>query len=120
MLNRPAYIQEYIPVDRDIRVVIIGEKIRMAYFRVSVNNDFRTNVSQGGKILFDPVPDKALNLALDTAKKCGWNDVGIDIIKKNNEFLIIEANMKYGTQCFKAANIDYKKMLEELILKKEI
>ena len=118
--NKPAYIQEYIPVDRDIRVVIIGDKIRTAYFRKSGNNDFRTNVSQGGTILFDPVPEQALKLALDAAKKCGWNDVGIDIIKKNNDFLIIEANMKYGTQGFKAAGVDYKKMLEKLILTKEI
>ncbi len=118
--EKPAYIQEYIQSDRDIRIVIIGKKIRIAYFRKSGENDFRTNVSQGGKILFDPVPEKALNLALEAAKKCGWDDVGIDIIKKNNDFLIIEANMKYGTKGFKAADIDYKKMLEKLILTKEI
>ncbi|MCK5542552.1 MAG: ATP-grasp domain-containing protein [Desulfobacterales bacterium] len=118
--NKLAYIQEYMQIDRDIRVVIIGEKIKIAYFRTSGENDFRTNVSQGGTIKFDPVPQKALKLALDTAKKCGWDDVGIDIIQKNNEFLIIEANMKYGTQGFMAAGIDYKKMLEKMIISQEI
>ncbi|MCK5313304.1 MAG: ATP-grasp domain-containing protein [Desulfobacteraceae bacterium] len=119
-LNQPAYIQQYIPIDRDIRVVIIGEKVRIAYWRESGGNDFRTNISQGGNIKFDHVPEQALNLALDTAKRCGWNDVGIDIIKDNNNFFIIEANMKYGTQGFKAAGIDYKKMLEKIILLKEV
>jgi len=118
--NNPAYIQEYIEVNEDLRVVIIGEKIKIAYFRESAENDFRTNISMGGKIKFDPVPEEALMLALDTAKKCGWNDVGIDIIKKNNKFLVIEANMKYGTQGFREAGINYKKMLEKMILTNEI
>lgn len=118
--HHPAYIQEYIQIDRDIRVVVIGKKIAIAYWKESGENDFRTNISQGGNIIFDPVPEKALNLALYTAKKCGWDDVGIDIIEKNGEFLIIEANMKYGTQGFRAAGIDYKKMLEKMILLKEI
>ncbi|MCK5098329.1 MAG: ATP-grasp domain-containing protein [Desulfobacteraceae bacterium] len=119
-IKQPAYIQKYIPIDRDIRVVIIGKKVRIAYWRESMENDFRTNVSQGGNIKFDPVPEQALDLALDTAKKCGWNDVGIDIIKENDNFFIIEANMKYGTQGFKAAGIDYKKMLEKIILTEEV
>jgi ribosomal protein S6--L-glutamate ligase len=118
--NKPAYIQEYIQIKRDIRIVIIGKKIKIAYYRESGRNDFRTNVSKGGKIKFDPVPEKALSLALDTAKKCGWDDVGIDIIKKNSDFLIIEANMKYGTKGFRVAGIDYKKMLEQMILSREI
>ncbi len=118
--NKPAYIQEYIPVKRDIRVVVIGKKIKIAYFRESADNDFRTNVSTGGTIVFDQVPEEALNLALDTAKKCGWDDVGIDIIKKNREFLILEANMKYGTLGFRAAGLEYKLMLEKMILAREI
>jgi ribosomal protein S6--L-glutamate ligase len=119
-MGQPAYIQQYIPIEKDIRVVVIGKKVRIAYWRKSGANDFRTNISQGGNIEFDPVPPKALDLALDTAKKCGWDDVGIDIIKKNNDFFVIEANMKYGTEGFKAAGTDYKKMLEKLILTKEI
>ncbi len=119
-LRHSAYIQEYIPIQKDIRVVIIGKKIRLAYFRKSGNSDFRTNIAQGGNIVFDPVPKKALKLALNTAKQCGWDDVGIDIIKKSSDFLILEANMKYGTKGFKKADIDYKNMLEQLILSKEI
>ena len=118
--NKPAYIQQYIPIERDIRVVVIGKKVRIAYWRKSGAEDFRTNVSQGGHIKFDPVPKQALDLALYTAKKCGWDDVGIDIVQKDNEFLILEANMKYGTKGFQKAGIDYKIMLEKIILAKEI
>ncbi len=121
-LNRPgpAYIQEYLPIKKDMRVIVIGKKIRLAYWRVAPENNFKTNLSQGGAISFDPLPQKALDLALLTAKSCGWDDVGIDIIESENRFYVLEANMKYGTKGFKAANIDYKKMLVDLIIKKEI
>ncbi len=116
----PAYIQEYLPIKNDMRVIVIGEKIRLAYWRVAPENSFKTNLSQGGAISFDPLPQKALDLALLTAKSCGWDDVGIDIIESENRFYVLEANMKYGIQGFKAANIDYKKLLVDLIMKKEI
>jgi ribosomal protein S6--L-glutamate ligase len=116
----PAYIQEYIPVDRDMRIIVIGSKIRLAFWRKAPAGDFKTNISRGGSICFDPLPQQALDLALHTAKKCGWNDVGIDIIESDGRFYVLEANMKYGTKGFVAAGLDYKKMLVDLIEQKEI
>jgi ribosomal protein S6--L-glutamate ligase len=116
----PAYIQEYLPIDRDMRIIIIGSKIRLSYWRIAPKDSFKTNLSQGGTISFDPLPQKALDLARYTAEKCGWDDVGIDIIEHNNSHYILEGNMKYGTKGFKAAGIDYKALLAELIEKDEI
>ncbi|MBF0301754.1 MAG: RimK family alpha-L-glutamate ligase [Desulfamplus sp.] len=111
----PAYIQEYCPHDRDIRVVVIGSKVAIAYWRVANSKDFRANISCGGDISFDKVPNKAIELALDTAIKCGWDDVGLDIIQHKGEFLVVEANMKYGRKGFAKAGIDYNILLENLI-----
>lgn len=116
----PAYIQEYLPIDRDMRIIIIGREIKLAYWRVAVPGNFKTNLSQGGSVNFDPLPPKALDLALLTALKCGWDDVGIDIIEQNNRFYVLEGNMKYGTKGFRAAGINYKKMLADLIMKGEV
>lgn len=116
----PAYIQEYLPIDRDMRIIIIGEKIRLAYWRMAAPGNFRTNLSQGGRISFDPLPQQALDLALTTAAKCGWDDVGIDIIEQGNRFYVLEGNMKYGTKGFCMAGINYREMLVDLILNKEI
>ena len=74
-----AYIQEYLPVDRDIRVVIIGNRIVHAYWRIAPANEFRTNVAVGGRVSLDPVPEAALDLALHIGRSCRWDDVGIDI-----------------------------------------
>lgn len=116
----PAYIQEYFPIDRDIRVVVIGNRIVHAYWRIALPNEFRTNVAQGGIINLEPVPRAALNLALTTARRCRWDDVGIDICMHEGSFYVLEANMKYGREGFRAAGIDFIKMMENMIENKEI
>ncbi len=115
----PAYIQEYLPLDRDIRVIIIGKSVALAYWRVALTGRFKTNVSQGGEICFDPVPPAALELALSTAEKCGWDDVGIDIVESRGRFMVLEGNMKYGTKGFQKAGIDYRQLLCDKILNGE-
>ncbi|WP_299980323.1 RimK family alpha-L-glutamate ligase [Desulfobacula sp.] len=116
----PAYIQEYLPIDRDMRIIIIGKKIRLAYWRIAAPDNFKTNLSQGGVISFKPLPQKALDLALTTALRCGWDDVGIDIIERNNQFYVLEGNMKYGTKGFREAGIHYKKMMVNLIVEEKV
>ncbi|MCP4720815.1 MAG: RimK family alpha-L-glutamate ligase [Desulfobacteraceae bacterium] len=113
----PAYIQEYLPIDRDMRIIVIGRQIVLGFWRIARKDNFKTNLSQGGEISFDPLPQKALDLALLTADKCGWNDVGIDIVQSGNQLYVLEGNMKYGTKGFQKAGIDYKQLLCDLILK---
>jgi ribosomal protein S6--L-glutamate ligase len=110
-----AYIQEYLPIDRDMRVVVIGNRVVHAYWRIAPDGDFRTNVAVGGTVSFDPVPSAARELALETARKCRWNDVGIDICEYAGHYYVIEANMKYGKEGFRQAGIDYFHLMETLI-----
>lgn len=113
--HRVVYIQEYIPMDRDLRVVVIAGHIVHAYWRVAAAGDFRTNVACGGTVCFDPVPQEALDLARMTAVQCRFDDVGIDICLAGDGFAVLEANVKYGTEGFAQANIDYVRMMEEMI-----
>lgn len=111
----PAYIQEYIPLERDIRVVVIGRQIAHAYWRINPRHDFRSNLALGGTVSLDPIPEAARALALHTALSCGWDDVGIDLCRCGDRFLVLEANMKYGKEGFRAAGIDYTALMERLI-----
>ena len=110
-----CYIQQYLPIDRDIRVVVIGGRVAHAYWRIAGDGEFRTNVARGGRICLDPVPDDAISLALQAAKTCGWDDVGLDICCFDGDYTILEANMKYGREGFRAAGIDYYAMMERMI-----
>jgi ribosomal protein S6--L-glutamate ligase len=115
-----AYIQEFLQTDRDIRVVIIGKQIAHAYWRIAAQGEFRSNIAKGGEINLSPVPREALDLALFVAKKCGWDDVGIDIIDHKGEYYVLEANMKYGKEGFRRAGIDYISLMEQKIKSGEI
>jgi ribosomal protein S6--L-glutamate ligase len=113
--SKVAYIQEYLHLDRDIRVVVIGDRVVHAYWRLAASGEYRSNVAAGGSISLAKVPEKAKILALETARACGWNDVGIDICQHRRRFLVIEANMKYGKEGFRRAGIDYDHLMEDLI-----
>lgn len=115
-----AYIQEYLPIDRDIRVVVIGKKAAHAYWRIARKDEYRTNLAQGGRIELSPVPQSAVALAERVASTCGFDDVGMDICQHENKFYILEANMKYGREGFIKAGIDYTKLLEQKIANGEI
>jgi ribosomal protein S6--L-glutamate ligase len=119
-LTTTAYIQEYLPSDRDIRAVVIGDKIVHAYWRVAPEDDFRCNVAVGGRVSLDRVPPQALDLALYTARSCRWDDVGIDICQHDGDFYVLEANMKYGKEGFQQAGINYTALMEAMIDNEEI
>lgn len=115
-----AYIQEYLRVDRDIRVVIIGNRVVHAYWRIAPANEFRTNVAVGGHVSLDSVPEAALDLALHIGRTCRWDDVGIDICRHSGQYYVLEANMKYGKEGFRKAGIDYTQLMEDMIANEEI
>jgi ribosomal protein S6--L-glutamate ligase len=119
-LTSPAYIQEYLPIDRDIRLVVIGRRIVHAYWRISPPDEFRSNVAVGGRIGLSAVPEEARDLALQVAHSCRWDDVGIDICEHNGRFYVLEANMKYGRQGFREAGLDYDRLMESMIENEEI
>ena len=119
-LTSPAYVQEYLPIDRDIRVVVIGRRIVHAYWRIAPPDEFRSNVAVGGQISLEAVPEKARDLALQAARSCCWDDVGIDICKYKGRFYVIEGNMKYGKKGFQEAGLDYDQLMESMIANEEI
>lgn len=119
-LTATAYIQEYLPIDRDIRVIIIAEKVVHAYWRIAPPGDFRSNVAVGAAISLAPIPQEALDFALHIARSCRWDDVGVDICAHGGKFYVLEANMKYGKEGFRTAGIDYLKLMEAMIENGEI
>ena len=119
-LTSAAYIQEYLPADRDIRVVVIGGRVVHAYWRYAAKGEFRSNIAAGGTVGLDPVPEAAVRLALQTALACRWDDVGLDILPYRGEFFVLEGNMKYGKEGFRQFGIDYIRLMERMIDNGEI
>jgi ribosomal protein S6--L-glutamate ligase len=119
-LTDVAYVQEYIPHERDLRVILINYQVVLAYWRERSLKTFKTNIYQGGKINFNNIDEEGLFLARDFAKKCKLNDVGLDMIKLNGKWHLIEANMKYGTKALRLKKIDHKQVVREKLLSGEL
>jgi len=110
----PAYIQEYFPLTRDLRVVLIRGRVVNAYWRIHQPGEFRNNVAQGGEISFDEIPDEALHFAADAAARCGFDEVGLDICHAHGRYYVIEANMVFGHEGFRQRGLDLYEILCDL------
>jgi len=112
--HNPAYIQEYLPIERDLRVVVIGGKLVHAYWRIHVEGDLRNNVSQGGTISFDDIPAAALDFAVEAARRCCFDEVGLDICEHAGKYYVLEANMVFGQEGFRKKELDIHQIIANL------
>ena len=88
----------------------------LAYWRILPKGDFRTNLFQGGVIDFDNIPRDAMELAQEFARKCNFNDVGLDLLENNGTWYLIEANMQYGREGFKKKNMVLKHVIRQKLV----
>lgn len=92
------YVQEYLPIDRDARVVIIGDKVVTAYWRTQSAQGFYNNVAKGGGIDYSPVPAIVTDLALRLARELGVDHAGFDIALVGQHPYVLEFNRLFGNQ----------------------
>ena len=111
---KTAYIQEYIPIERDVRVVVLGGRAVLSYWKVAAVGKFQTNVFQGGEIEFEKVPDEAVELALLAANRCNIDHAGFDICMSERGPLVLEANIHFGREGFKKAHVSYRGLLSKM------
>jgi ribosomal protein S6--L-glutamate ligase len=119
-LSDVAYVQEYIPHERDLRVVLINYQVLLPYWRERKADTFKTNVFQGGMIHFDDIPAEAVDLAKEAARECRFNDVGLDLIRHHKKWYVIEANMKYGRKALIMKGLNLKEILRQKLLSNEL
>lgn len=112
--HHPAYIQEYLHIDRDLRVVLINGKVVHAYWRIPPPGEFRNNVSQGARISYENIPLGALQFAESVALECGFGEVGLDVCCVKEQHYVLEANMVYGLEGFLQKGMDIYEILPSL------
>jgi len=92
MQHQVFYIQEYIEKPgRDIRAVVIGERVLTAMYRTSPH--WITNTARGGEGELCPVTPEIEDLCLKAAQAVGGGVLAIDLIEHPQRgFLINEVN----------------------------
>ncbi|MEE4354136.1 MAG: hypothetical protein V2J25_14845 [Desulfatiglans sp.] len=115
-LTNVAYIQEFLPHDQDLRVILINYDPILSYWRIRRSDDFRANLSQGGEISFENLPQEGIRLAREAAIKCRFTDVGMDLIRSRGKWYVIEANMQYGRRGLRIKGLNLKEVIREKLL----
>ena len=119
-LTSTAYIQEYLPHERDLRVILVNFEPILSYWRRRDPSNFRANLHQGATLEFLEIPEEALRLARDTALRCKFNDVGMDLIECRGKWHVIEANMEYGRKGLAMKGMNLKQILRDKLLSGEL
>ena len=90
-LNDVFYIQEFIKHNnRDIRVLVLGNKAIAGMYRVS--NNWKTNIHSGATMKPIELTKEIKNLALKAAKITKTEIAGVDIVESEKGLLVLEVN----------------------------
>ncbi|WP_292698304.1 RimK family alpha-L-glutamate ligase, partial [Microbacterium sp. 69-10] len=102
-------IQKFIAESRgrDIRALVVGDRVVAAMRRVAEGDEFRSNVHRGGRVepvTLDPVYEQT---AVRSAQIMGLRVAGVDMLESDEGPLVMEVNSSPGLQGIEAAtNLD--------------
>ncbi|MEO7350119.1 MAG: RimK family alpha-L-glutamate ligase [Terrimesophilobacter sp.] len=83
---------------RDIRALVVGDRVVAAMRRVAVGDEFRSNVHRGGtveKVELSPAYEQA---AVRSAQIMGLRVAGVDMLEGNDGPLVMEVNSSPGLE----------------------
>ncbi len=113
--NDILYLQEYLPIRRDLRVVWVGDRVVSAYWREAPEGGFLNNVAQGGSVSFENIPDTALTLVHKIASSLGINHAGFDIALLDGHCYLLEFNLRFGTHALNRQGIRLEPIIHEYL-----
>jgi len=109
--------QEFVPVEKDLRVIVIGDKVACAYWR-RAERDWRHNIGLGAQGFFHDIPKRALNFCLKFNKKMKFHWMAYDVfVLKNDRLLMSEFSCNFGIKAPTAAGFNIRKAQVEYIYK---
>jgi len=111
--------QEMVEIEKDLRVIVIGNKVSCAYWREAEKGDWKHNINQGSKPNFKNIPREALDMCLDFQKKMGFHWMSYDLfVTKRGKVLMNEFSCNFGIKAPTQAGYEIRKMQVEYLIKK--
>jgi ribosomal protein S6--L-glutamate ligase len=91
-------LQEFVreSAGTDIRVFVVGGKVIASMKRQSLDDDFRSNLHQGGAGEKIKLTDEERKTAIKAARSMGLNLCGVDLMRSERGPLILEVNSSPG------------------------
>lgn len=111
-------VQEFIKesVGRDIRCLVLGNKVIGAMERRSEEGDFRSNIHQGGKGYPIKITSEERKIVIKAARILGLKFAGVDLLRSNHGPKVIEVNSSPGLEGIEGVtNMDLAGQLVEFV-----
>lgn len=91
-------LQEFVKesAGTDIRAFVVGGKVVASMKRQSLDDDFRSNLHQGGEGVAVKLTDEERKTVLKAAKALGMSICGVDLMRSERGPLILEVNASPG------------------------
>ncbi|MEA3455968.1 MAG: hypothetical protein U9R26_05635 [Campylobacterota bacterium] len=87
----PVYMQDFVPMEADVRVMLIGHKPVCAFWRRPPEGEWLTNTSQGGSMDYQKIPKELLDLAVKVSKDANAEYWACDIaVGRDGKYRILE------------------------------
>jgi RimK family alpha-L-glutamate ligase len=105
--KRQAFVQQLIEQDEDgphsdLRVYVVGDSVIGGMIRSAPEEEWRTNVALGGDVSAagDVLTDEVAQIALDAADAIGLDYAGVDLIRNEEDWYVLEVNPTAGFKGF--------------------
>jgi ribosomal protein S6--L-glutamate ligase len=110
-------LQEFIAesAGTDIRAFIVGGKVVASMKRQSLDDDFRSNLHQGGTGRSIKLTDEERKVVQKAAKALGLSVCGVDMMRSNKGPLILEVNPSPGFGIEKVTNRNVAEKIIEYV-----
>lgn len=97
-------IQEFVKesAGTDIRAFVVGNQVVASMQRQSLDDDFRSNIHQGGSGTAVKLTDDERKTALRAAKAMGLTICGVDMMRSERGPLVLEVNSSPGLEGIEA------------------
>jgi ribosomal protein S6--L-glutamate ligase len=110
-------VQEFIEesAGTDIRAFVVGGKVVASMQRQSLDDDFRSNIHQGGQGTATKLTDEERKIAQKAAKAMGLPICGVDMMRSSRGPLVLEVNPSPGFNIEKVTNRNVAEKIIEYI-----
>lgn len=113
------YAQEYLPIDRDLRLVVIGDRVVASYWRLQSPDGFHNNIAAGGRLDFAPAPPAAVELVERVSRGLGIDHAGFDVAMAGDRPCILEFNRLFGNRGLSEQNIRPAELVYQYLLQQQ-
>ena len=104
-LGQEILLQEFVAESkgRDLRALVIGDRVVAAMRRQARTGEFRSNIHRGGKARSVVLPREYAEAAVKAARVIGLEVAGVDMLESRNGPKIMEVNSSPGFEALERA-----------------